>query len=334
MPRRTAPALGLAILAIGVGTGSAGTRLLFFEFQAVGGYSTAAKEIVAYSIAQPEAMQKPSLGFDLVQRFSGKSGDVAILAVEGRIAWNAQPQEEGLRTFDPQLYNAYLRLKLGFADCWVGHDKPRLGLALPLDNHAELLQPLSMYGYGFDRDWGFGLDRDTAWGGVGVSLTAGSGMALRLKNTYLAAARISRGVLSQDNYSLGFSLAYGRVQDVMGNTLLSDAVVDLKLASLDFSWVRNNWENRFEMLGGSRDGLGEFVLFWRTGIGLFGENRLKLEAQPILKLTRESTSFELGLGATSLLSADWTLRAMTIYNTEAKDLRFVLQVYFYKNTRL
>ncbi len=334
MYKRPAGALFLVLSTVGAGVAGAGTRLLFIEFQSIGGYSTATKQVIAYSISQPEVMQKPSLGFDLVQRFSGKSGDVAIFALQGRIAWNARAKEMGLKTFEPQLYNAYLRLKLGFADVWFGHDKPRLGLALPLDNHAELLQPLSMYGFGFDRDWGVGIDRDTAWGGIGLSVTAGSGMALRFKRTYLAAARISRGVLSRDNYSGGFSLASGRVQDVMGNTLLTDALIDLKLASFDFSWVRNNWENRFEMLGGSRDGRRVFVFFWRTGIGLFEENRLKLEAQPICKLTKKSTDFEMSLSATSLITADWSLRAMAVYDTNAKDFRFVLQIYLYKSLGL
>ena len=31
-------------------------------------------------------MQKPSLGFDYMKRFSGESGDVATFALQGRLA--------------------------------------------------------------------------------------------------------------------------------------------------------------------------------------------------------------------------------------------------------
>jgi hypothetical protein len=328
---KRAAAVLLVCAAFGAGPARAGTRLFFIELVGVGGYSTAAKKLIMYSISQAEAMQKPSLGFDLVQRFSGRKGDVAVLALQGRLAWNAETEEMGLKTVEPQLYNAYLKFKLGFADFWIGHDRPRLGLAMAIDNHAELLQPLSMYGFGFDRDWGIGLDRDTSWGTIGASLTAGSGMALRFKDSFFAAARISRGVLSQDNASGGFSLAYGKIQDVMGTILLSDARIELATASFDLSWVRNNWENRVEMLGGGRDGEGVFVLFWRTGLGLLEENRLKLEAQPLLKWADQKADLELGLGATYLLTADWTLRAMALYDGAADDFRFVVEVYFYKN---
>ena len=110
-----------------------------------------------------EVMQKPSLGFDYVQRFSGATGDFAVLAVQGRLAWN----QEGEKTFEPQLYNAYLKFKLTAADLWIGHNRPRFGLSSVLDSHGTLLQPLAMMGFGFDRDWGIGFDKDFAGGSAG-----------------------------------------------------------------------------------------------------------------------------------------------------------------------
>ena len=323
----TAVFLSTALLA---GTAAGGTRLFFFELQGVGGYSAEGKKFVTYSMAAMDAMQKPSVGFDLVQRFSGKGGDVAVLAVQGRLAWNADAKDSGLKTFEPQIYNAYLRLKLGFADVWVGHNKPRFGLSYALDSHASLLQPLAMSGYGFDRDWGIGLDRDTAGGSAGISLTTGSGMALRFERSYFAALRIERGVLARDNYSGGFSLGYGKIQDVMGVNSMRESLLGLALASFDLSWVRNNVEIRVEMLGGDRDSRGVFVLFGRAGLGLMEENRLRLEAQPVIKLAKEKTSAELGLGATYALTPDWTLRAMAAYDSAMKDFRVVVQIYFYK----
>jgi hypothetical protein len=328
-------ALGAVLLiAATAGTVRGGTRLFFVELQAVGGYATAAKKFVAYSMNQIEARQKPSLGFDLVQRFSGKGGDVAVLAVQGRLAWNADKGETSLKTLEPQLYNAYLRFKLRTVDLWVGHNKPRFGLSYALDNHGMLLQPLAMSGYGFDRDWGVGLERDTSSGSAGVSLTTGSGMSLRFKKTYFLAARIERGVLSRDNFSGGFSLGYGTVQNVLGNHLLSDALIKLRLASFDLSWVRNNWENRIEMLGGGRDDQGVFLVFWRTVLGFLDEYRLKLEIQPVVRLAKNSTDAELGVGATYALTPDWTLRGLASYDTAMKDFRFVVQIYFYKSLGL
>jgi hypothetical protein len=321
------------LLAALTGSSAAGTRLLFLEFQAVGGYSSEAKKLIAFSMNPMEAMQKPSLGFDLVQRFSGKGGDFAVLAIQGRVAWNqdaSDMSEMGVKTFEPQLYNATLRFKLGFADVWVGHNKPRFGLSYALDSHAALLQPLVMSGYGFDRDWGFGLDKDTSWGSAGFSLTTGSGMSLRFKRSSFFAARVERGVLSRDNASGGFSVAYGKVQDVMGIHLMSDALLDFRMASFDLSWVRNNWENRVEMMGGGLDEVGVFVVFWRTSFGFLDENRLKVEAQPVVKLAKNSTHADLSFGATYALTADWTLRGLAGYNTTAKDFRVVFQIYFYK----
>jgi len=321
------------LLAALAGSSAAGTRLLFFEFQAVGGYSSEAKKLIVFSMNPMESMQKPSLGFDLVQRFSAKGGDFAVLAIQGRVAWNqdaSEMSEMGLKTFEPQLYNAYVRFKLRFADVWVGHNKPRFGLSYALDSHAALLQPLAMSGYGFDRDWGLGLDKDTSWGSAGFSLTTGSGMSLRFKRSYFFAARVERGVLSRDNSSGGFSVGYGKIQDVMGLHLMSDALLDFRMASFDLSWVRDSWENRVEMMGGGVDEIGVFVVFWRTTLGLLDENRLKLEAQPVVKLAKNASHADLSFGATYALTADWTLRGMAGYNTTAKDFRVVLQVYFYK----
>lgn len=334
MSRRVAAAGLLFAAALIAEPVRAATGLFYFELQGVAGYSTAAKKTIAYSMNRMEAMQKPGLGFDLVRRFSGKAGDRAVVAVQGRLVWNADAGESGLKRFEPQLYNAYLLFKLDFADLWVGHNKPRFGLSSVIDNHAALLQPLAMSGYGFDRDWGVGLEHDTAKGSAGLSLTTGSGMALRFKRSFFAAGRLECGVLERDNMSRGISVGWGKVQDVMGTRLMSDRTIDLILASLDLSWVRNNWENRLEILGGGYDGKGALILFWRSGLGFLEENRLKLEAQPVVRLTGGELNADLGLGTTYILATDWTLRTMAVYDTAAKDFRFVLQLYLYKGLGL
>jgi hypothetical protein len=303
--------------------------LFYLELQGVGGYSTAAGKTIYYSQEQLEVMQKPGLGFDYVQRFSGDAGDFAILAVQGRLAWNAA---EG-KTFEPQLYNAYIKFKLRPFDLWIGHERPSFGLASVLDSHGLLLQPLDMRGFGFDRDWGAGILSQNEKGDFGFSLTTGSGMDLRMRGNYFAAARLGRGVLATDNFAAGFSVGYGKLLDAVGVRIQSGTLIDVALAAIDLTWARDNIEHRFEMAGGSRAGYGTFAALYRFGLGLLDENRLKLEIQPSAVLSSFESKFEMAVGATYLLHPDWTLRTMAVYDSLWNDFRVVFQIYFYKGIR-
>jgi hypothetical protein len=321
-------AAGLLLSAAAVPLGAQG-YLFYMELQGVGGYSTAAGKTIYYSQEQLESMQKPGLGFDYVQRFSGDTGDFAVLAVQGRLAWNAA---EG-RTLEPQLYNAYIKFKLRPFDLWIGHERPSFGLASVLDSHGLLLQPLAMRGFGFDRDWGAGIQSQNEKGDFGLSLTTGSGMDLRLRGNYFAAARLGLGVLASDNFAAGFSLGYGKLLDVIGVNVQSGRLIDAALASVDLTWARDNIEHRFEMAGGRRAGYGTFAALYRFGLGLLDENRLKIEVQPSAVLSSFESKFELAVGATYLLHPDWTVRTMAVYDSLANDFRVVFQIYFYKGIR-
>lgn len=326
---------------------SAQSYLLYLEAQWVAGWSSAERKLIAFSMDRAEVMQKPGLGFDYVQRFSRASGDWAILAVQGRVVFNAA----GTPAFETQLYNAYVKLKTGVADIWIGHNKPKFGLSSVLDNHASLLQPLSMMGFGFDRDWGIGLDRDFSGGSAGMSLTTGSGMGLKTSGkaaatgtmgsgtettnvgSYFLAGRISKNILDQDNFSAGFSAAVGRTFDVVGYETLSEAPMPILMAGADLSWRRNNWEHNFEVLAGSRAEQGAVAVFWRTSVGLLDEARLKLEAQPVFMSMQGTSRFQFAVGATYLAHPDWTLRTLASYDTRANDVRILFQIYFYKGLR-
>jgi hypothetical protein len=109
-------------------------------------------------------MQKPGIGVDYVQRLSGETGDYATLALQLRLAYNQPYQELDQDQVQLQLYNAFFKYKAGFSDLWIGHNRMAFGLASYFDSHAQLLQPLIMQGYGFDRDWGVGATRDFEWG--------------------------------------------------------------------------------------------------------------------------------------------------------------------------
>jgi hypothetical protein len=302
------------------------STLLYFELQGVAAYSTAARAFELYSLMAEETMQKPSFGFDLVKRFSGKTRDWGILAVEARLAYN---QGSGHR-LELQVYNAYLRFKTGFADIWAGHNRPALGLDYALDNHALLLPGPAMLGFTFDRDWGVGAQRDFSWGSAAASLTAGSGMPLFFKGNYLAAFRVSNGVLARDNFSIGASLAGGNVLETIGNNRIDADPRTFAVVGLDATYLWRNLENRIEVLTGRKAGSKIVLLFWRSGLNLLDEGRLKLEAQPSLMRTDRAWSYRVAGGVTYQLTADLSFRSMVQYDHGQKDARFVFQVYYYK----
>ncbi|MBM3304913.1 MAG: hypothetical protein FJY79_03060 [Candidatus Aminicenantes bacterium] len=305
---------------------SAQSTLFYIELQAVGAYSSASAGIELFSLMPHDAMQKPSVGFDLVHRVSGRTRDIGVLAVQARLAYD----HKGGGKLEPQLYNAYFRYKAGFADLWAGHSRPALGLSYGLDSHALLLPAPAMMGFGFDRDWGLGLHRDLDWGDAAFSLTAGSGMPLYLKGNFLAAARISRGVTARDNYSLGLSLAHGDILETMGYELMEPEPFRWTVASVDATYLWRNVENRVEVLFGQREGEATALLFWRSGLSLFAEGRLKVELQPVLTRTAGQWDYSLASGLTYLLSADLAGRFMVHYDHGRRDARFVVQLYYYK----
>jgi hypothetical protein len=321
---RLGPAV-LLLLGLLDGGLAAQSSLFYVEFQAVGAYAAASDRIELFSLMPDDVMQKPSLGFDFVQRLTGKTADIGRLAVQARLAYDQSGHK-----LEPQLYNAYVRFKPGFANVWIGHNRPAMGLASALDNHGLLLPDPTMIGYGFDRDWGVGLDRDFAWGGVAASLTAGSGMSLHLKGSYLAAARIFKGVLSRDDLSVGLSLSQGNTFETTGYQVADSGPVSWTAAGLDVSSLWRNLENRAELLLGRRDGAGTFLLFWRSGLALLEEGRLRIEAQPAITRRAGSWHYSLGSGLTYLLSADLTSRFMVYYDQERRDTKFVIQLYYYK----
>lgn len=326
MSKRSLAALGLALVCSA--GASAQSHLLYFELQGVAGYSTGEDKVIFHSLSVDDVMQKSSLGFDYVLKVSGKSRDIGTLAVQARLAYDPDGEPEA----EFQLYNAYFNYKAGFADIWAGHSRPAFGLSSVLDSHALLLPTLAMVGYGFDRDWGAGLSRDFSWGNAAFSLTAGSGMPLRLGRNYLAAARVSKGVLARDNYSAGFSAAYGEVLDIMGYHLTSDDPMPLRGLSADLTYLRDNLENRAEVFVGNRAGRSVLALFWRLGVSLLEEGRLKLEAQPVLMKSGPDWTSLLSAGASFQATADLALRSMIQYDRTGRATRIVFQAYYYKSS--
>ncbi|MCX5878827.1 MAG: hypothetical protein NTY44_06945, partial [Deltaproteobacteria bacterium] len=214
--------------------------LLYLEAQGVGGYDTDKDGPIYYSMNPLDVMQKPSVGFDFLQRFSSETGDWGSFALQMRLAYNEAYRATGEDEFQVQLYNAFFKYKAGFADLWVGHSRIAFGMASYLDSHALLLQPLAMYGYGYDRDWGVGATRDFEWGNLSVSYSTGTGMPLEFDGNYLMSARISKGVLNRDNYNIGFSSSYGKPLETIGYEVILHEPIKTFLVGTDFTYFWNN----------------------------------------------------------------------------------------------
>lgn len=306
-------------------TGYSSSRLLYIEAQGVASAVKGEHSVQYYSQLADDAMQKPSIGFDYVQKLSGEYGDWGALALQARLSYD----QSGDHRVEPQLYNAYFKYKSPVTDVWLGHYRPAFGISSYLDNHGTLFQPLSMYGFGYDRDWGIGLYRDLSWGNAAATMTTGSGMPVYFKGNYLVSVRIARGALSQDNYTLGASISYGRTLTTMGYHLMMDEPMETGLAGLDFSWLWNNIDNRFEVIAGRQEGVARYAGFWRVGAGLMDEGRLKAELQPVYWRDGEGGHGQASVGLSYQANSSLTLRTQYVRQSRPEQNRIIVQVYWY-----
>lgn len=326
----------------------ASDHLLYFEGQEVFGYSTALKKTIAYSRYPNVEMQKPGLGFDYVQRFSGEAGDVATLAIQGRLVVTEVERGLGYTTesrflkneqngskLQPQVYNAYLKVRTPWTYIWMGHNRPAFGLSSSLDSHGLLLATLGMR-FGFDRDWGVGANKDLSWGDISVSETSGTGMPLirsvsgmPFKSHSMTAARISYGVLSRDNYSVGFSEGRGKTLETVGYTLMNIAPRPMRLSGADLAILRDNFEHRFDLLAGEWLGQNVYALFYRFGANLDQDGQFKIEFQPMYWKFSDERDFQMALCLSVLATSHLTVRTAYAYDDLTSDKRFLMQLYYY-----
>jgi hypothetical protein len=303
-------------------------HLLYFEAQGVAGYSSDVHRMIYYSMNPDAEMQKPSLGFDYIQRFSGESGDVATIALQARLALAG---DRGRYKLEPQVYNAYLKVKTPEPYVWIGHNRPALGLSSYFDSHGLILRTLAIEGLSYDRDWGVGVYKDFSWGDIYTSVTTGSGLPILFKGgNYMAAARFSYGVLSQKNMNLGLSVGYGKTFDTMGYELRDPEPRRMALAGLDFTLLRDRFEHRFDFLAGKWLGEETYALFYRFGVNLGQEGRFKIEAQPTYWKLGDDENYLLSFCFSVLATSNLTVRLGYFYDRNEKDNRVVLQLYYYR----
>lgn len=354
------------------GMAGAADSLLYFEAQGITGYSSESRKPIYNSMNTDAEMQKSSIGFDYLKRFSGESGDVATFALQVRLAamvdeeeragsMEAGPMGGGVAkdrstVLEPQIYNAYVKAKVPGVYgpyVWVGHNRPAFGLSSYFDSHGLILRTLAIQGFGYDRDWGVGLYKDFSWGDVSASATTGSGMPVYVnKGSYMTTARASYGVLSQDNMNVGLSFGYGETLDTMGYKL-RDAEPEpvpgpifcgafrclftpkpepkrMELAALDATFLRNNFEHRFDFFTGKWLGKYMYALFYRFGMNLDPESRLKIEAQPTYWRFGDERNYQLSLCISAVATSNLTVRLAHTYDHVSNDKRTVLQLYYYR----
>ncbi|HEY3489837.1 MAG TPA: hypothetical protein VGK27_06925 [Candidatus Deferrimicrobiaceae bacterium] len=325
--------LGIVALFLGLSaTARADSHLLYFEAQGVAGYSTLEDKPVFNSMNPDAEMQRSSVGFDYLHRFSGEGGDFGSLGIQGRLAYNRNAEGENDPRVEPQLYNAWFKLKTPWTDAWIGHNRPAFGLGSYFDSHPLLLRTLPIQGFGYDRDWGVGTYRDFSRGNLQLSATTGTGMPLEAKGNYMLAGRISYGVLAEDNFSAGLSLALGRTLDTMGYKVRNADPAMMRLAGADLALLRNRFEHRFDLLAGKWLGADTVAAMYRLGILLDAEGRMKLEAQPTWWRVDGEGGENLLLSAcfTGLVTSDLASRTMYEYDRDRGDHRIVTQIYLYK----
>ena len=304
---------------------SAGEGLLFLEAQGVAGYSSMERSVVYHSMSSGEPMQKSSAGFDLVRKFSGASGDLGTLAVQGRLARDP----DAANRLEPQLYNAYYRARTPYGYFWLGHNRAAAGLESYFDTHGALLQSLPMYGFGVDRDWGMGGSRDFDWGDAALSVTSGSGMRLRAAGNYLLSGRVARGVLSRDNRSLGVYVSAGKTPQLSGYRVLDGRETPYTAFGADGALLWDRWELRADLRAGEMRGMRYTAALGRASLNLLEENRLKLEAQAVYSGMEGMEGWALASGVSFALTPALTWRAMFEYEDKMNERRIVSQLYYY-----
>lgn len=314
----------------------AGDGMFFAEMQGIYGYRSDTEQAVSYSFMALDAMQKPSMGFDWLQRFSNRERDFAIASLQFRVANNVSEKTP----FEPQLYNAWLKYKTTVGDFTLGHLKPASGLSYSLDNHALILPDLSMYNMTYDRDWGGQYSYDTTWGNLSASLTNASGMNLYNRDgNYLLAARIAYGVLNDDNYSIGLTAQKGVNLVAMGYHFHkipeqeNPKLHPQKMIAIDSQVRYNNLESAIDVYAGEFLYADTYSILWRNGINLFQEDKLKLEGQGVWRLFEGKRYVDYAAGVTFQLNSDLAFRTMYLWQdkTNGEDsYKLIAQIYYYR----
>jgi hypothetical protein len=104
----------------------------------------------------------------------------------------------------------------------------------------------------------------------------------------------------------------------------------MRLAGADMTFLRDNMEHRFDVLAGKWLGKDGYALFYRFGINLDQEGRLKIEAQPTYWKFEKDSNYQMALCVSVLATANLTIRTAYVYDQSTNDSRFLVQLYYYR----
>ncbi|MCP4230989.1 MAG: hypothetical protein GY771_12700 [bacterium] len=224
-----------------------------YELNLLGGYEG---EGAVYTVPG----QRPGIGFEYFQVFSGEYGDIAKTDVQVRLTADPDGSFESPYIVTPfygnddtplpavwlELHNAYIHFKLnrGRSDVWLGHRDVPFGLEPKLDTHGSLLQSFALESIGFKKDWGGGVIGRFEYWDYSVAVGLGSGMLITYSGNWLAAGRV--GILDPDrsDVAFGFSGFYGEPLPTMGLMVMPRDAIERTLGGFDVT-IR---EGRFSAL--------------------------------------------------------------------------------------
>ena len=96
------------------------------------------------------------------------------------------------------------------------------------------------------------------------------------------------------------------------------------------TFLRDNMEHRFDVLAGKWLDQDGYALFYRFGINLDQEERLKIEAQPTYWKFGEDSNYQMSLCVSAKATSNLTIRTAYVYDDITNDNRFLLQLYYYR----
>jgi hypothetical protein len=148
-----------------------------------------------------------SVGFEYFRKFSNDYGDFLTADLQVRVPYIFG--EEFPQSLTIEIHNAWLEYRAGLGKyIRVGHFAPAFGTETETDTHGSLSQTLAMRNVGFKQDWGVGFRSFIGNYDYFLTITSGSGMALR-RDSFLFSGRLSRG--SWNELQLAVSFLYGDV---------------------------------------------------------------------------------------------------------------------------
>jgi hypothetical protein len=160
-------------------------------------------------------------------------------------------------------------------------------------------------------------------------MTAGSGMPLWLRGNYMAAARVSEGVLGRDNANHAIYISLGRIPGITGYHADDKTPRTYSAAGTDFAYLWNQFELRGDFRVWQRAGIGAYAALGRLGVNLLEENRLKLEFQTVFKEADTVRDYFLASGISYAATAEFSMRTMYEYENIGADNRLIFQLYYY-----